>query len=207
MVFYIDNNAAKTDVPQDGTPADCSADPDADTTDRAGCYSAIKPFSRKPRQATKFGYYPLYDLDGEKIDEGLWGNFMVNAKGTRGLFNEDDILFVDYDRNGMMGGSEEIVMGTGSALSIDADESESFPDGVTGTFKVYYMLGGKGTISHGSTITLTAMVDYSSPRPDTQTFRPTQQWTMSHLDPALHDGVGEPSCATKERPDSFRSRA
>ena len=44
-------------------------------------------------------------------------------------------------------------MGTGSALSIDADDkSESFPDGVTGTFKVYYMPGGKETINHGSTI-------------------------------------------------------
>ena len=175
VVFYVDGDATK----EPGTPVDCSKGDS--TVDRAGCYTRDQVIFEKATGGNGTVHYPLYDLDGEKIDEGLRGNFMVNAKGTRGLFNEDDVLFVDYDGNGMMGGSEEIVMGTGSALSIDADKSESFPDGVTGTFKVYYMPGGKGDINHGSTITLTAMVDYSDPSANDES-APKPSTTMLNLD-------------------------
>ena len=133
-------------------------DADNPTTNDQNIYTAASP-------GNKTQYHPVFDLDGEMLDEGLRGNFMVNATGTRGLFNEDDVLFVDYDGNGKMGGSEGIATdtGMGSALSIDPDKSESFPDGVTGNFKVYYMPGGKMDINHGSMINLTAMVDYSDP--------------------------------------------
>ena len=183
VVFYVDEDATKTA----GTPVDCSTGDS--TTDRAGCYTRDQVIFEKATGGDTIGYYELYDLDGEEIDEGLRGNFMVNAKGTGGLFNEGDVLFVDYDNNGMMGGSEEIVigtgeeivMGTGSALSIDADKSESFPDSVTGTFKVYYMPGGKGTINHASTITLDAMVDYSDPSANDES-APKSSTTMLNFD-------------------------
>ena len=119
----------------------------------------------KPASGAKF--HELYDLDGEPIAEGLRGTLTVNAMGTRDLFNEDDMLFIDYDKNGKMGSGEAIAidgnMGMGDALSVDPDKSDSFDAGGTGVFKVYYMPGGKGDINHGSMINLTAMVDYSDP--------------------------------------------
>ncbi len=111
--------------------------------------------------------YMLHDLDGEAIDEGLRGTLTVNAMGTRDLFNEDDMLFIDYDKNGKMGSGEAIEidgdMGMGDALSVDSSKSESFDKGGTGAFKVFYMPGGKGNLNHGAMINLTAMVDYSDP--------------------------------------------
>ena len=111
--------------------------------------------------------FTIYDLDGETIDEGLRGVLMVSAMGTRDLFNEDDMLFVDYDKNGKMGAGEEIAidgnMAMSNALSVDPDKSESFTEAGTGSFKVYYMAGGKGHINHEAMINLTAMVHYSDP--------------------------------------------
>ena len=105
----------------------------------------------------------LYGLDGEMVDAGLRGVLTMSAMGTRDLFNEDDKLFIDYDGNKTMGGSEEIVldgdMGMGTALSIDSDVYK----GGVGNFKVYYMAGGKVAINHGAMIKLTANVDYSDP--------------------------------------------
>ena len=139
--------------------------------------------SRPPHPATQTEYHELLDLDGKELDEGLRGNFMVNAEGTRGLFNEDDMLFVDYDGNGTVGGSERIDrldgdMATGSAL--DRSTSESFSDGVTGSFKVYYKPGGKGDINHGAMIKLTAMVDYSAPTAKDET--PAKSSTTLNFD-------------------------
>ena len=112
-------------------------------------------------------FHELHDLDGEPIDEGLRGTLTVNAMGTRDLFNDGDLLFIDYDRNGKMGSGEAIdidgAMGMGDALSVDPNKSDSFDAGGTGVFKVYYMPGGKDAINHGSMINLTAMVDYSDP--------------------------------------------
>ena len=112
-------------------------------------------------------FHQLYDLDGGPIDEGLRGTLTVNAMGTRDLFNDGDLLFIDYDRDGKMGSGEAIeiddAMGMGDALSVDPSKSDSFDAGGTGVFKVYYMPGGKDAINHGSMINLTAMVDYSDP--------------------------------------------
>ena len=114
--------------------------------------------------------YYIYDLDGDLIDEGLRGVLIVHARGTRGLFNEDDMLFVDYDKNGKMGNGEEIKidadmmnMAMSNALSIDPEKSESFTEAGEGAFKVYYKAGGKGHINHEAMINLTAMVHYSDP--------------------------------------------
>ena len=136
--------------------------------------------------------YDIYDLDGEKITaegEGLRGSFSVMASGTRELFNEGDMLFVDYDRNGKMGPGEQIAIdgstAMGDALSIDADKSDSFDKDGTGMFKVYYMPGGKDSINHGAMINLTAMVDYSDPSAIDET--PEKSSTTLNF-----DGVGNP---------------
>ena len=112
----------------------------------------------------------ILDLDGTPVDAGLRGTLTVSAAGTRGLFNDGDSMFVDYDGDGKSGDSEEIELdgkaGEGSALSIDPDKSDSFSGGdvsSTGTFAVYYMASGKGAINHESMITVTASVDYSDP--------------------------------------------
>lgn len=108
----------------------------------------------------------LYIVDGEMIDE-------VSAARSRSMrwapetcSNEDDMLFVDHGGNGKMAQARAIAidgdMGMGDALSIDPDRSESF-DGSTGSFKVCYMPGGKGTINHEAMINLIAMADYSDP--------------------------------------------
>ena len=114
--------------------------------------------------------YKIYGLDGELIDEGLRGNLMVSAMGTRELFNEDDMLFIDYDGNKKPGPGEEMPVSgdmmevaMSGALSIDPDKSESFNEAGVGQFDVYYMPGGKTEINHGAMINLTAMVDYSDP--------------------------------------------
>ena len=124
----------------------------------------ISTIAKDAKPAT---FHELYDLDGESIDEGLRGTLTVDAMGTRDLFNEDDMLFIDYDKNGKMGSGEAIAidgnMGMGDALSVDPDKSDSFDAAGTGVFKVYYMPGGKGDINHGAMINLTAMVDYSDP--------------------------------------------
>ena len=115
-------------------------------------------------------YYDIYDLDGEMITaegEGLRGSFSVSATGTRELFNDGDMLFVDYDHSGKMGPGEAIAIdgaaAMGDSLSIDADKSDSFDKDGTGAFTVYYMPGGKDSINHGAMIKLTASVDYSDP--------------------------------------------
>ena len=135
--------------------------------------------------------WTLYDLSGDKIDAGLRGTLTVDASGTRDLFNDGDMLFIDYDGNGMMGDSEMIEIdgseATGEALSIDSDKSESF-DGGTGMFKVYYMPGGKDSINHGAMINLTAMVNYSDPSAIDET--PRKSATTLNF-----DGVGNPVMA------------
>ena len=129
--------------------------------------TADRTISTIAKAAKPATFHELYDLDGESIDEGLRGTLTVDAMGTRDLFNEDDMLFIDYDKNGKMGSGETIAidgnMGMGDALSVDPDKSDSFDKGGTGVFKVYYMPGGKGDINHGAMINLTAMVDYSDP--------------------------------------------
>ena len=119
------------------------------------------PAVNKPEQADM-----LYGLDGAVIDAGLRGVLTVDAMGTRSLFNEGDMLFIDYDGDKDVGGSETIAidpdmtnMAEGTALSIDPDV---FKGGV-GSFTVYYRAGGKMDIHHGAMINLTASVDYSSP--------------------------------------------
>ena len=116
--------------------------------------------------------YDIRGMDGLVVDAGLRGTLTMSATGTRELFNEDDMLFIDYDKNGKMGPGEEIMIDAdmmnvamGSALSIDADnaQSDSFDKGGVGEFTVYYMPGGKGTINHRATINLVASVDYSDP--------------------------------------------
>ena len=119
------------------------------------------PAVNKPEQADM-----LYGLDGAVIDAGLRGVLTVDAMGTRSLFNEGDMLFIDYDGDKDVGGSETIAidpdmtnMAEGTALSIDPDV---FKGGV-GSFTVYYRAGGKMDIHHGAMINLTASVDYSAP--------------------------------------------
>ena len=109
----------------------------------------------------------IYDRDGDVIDEGLRGTINLMATGSRDLFNEGDMIFLDYDNNGKKGAGEELV-GTGpskmlaEALSADPDDGGAFSGG-KGTFNVYYTPGGKGMINHDSTIKLTATLMYSDP--------------------------------------------
>ena len=139
----------------EGTPGTRTPATDADI------YKAkVDPVPAKP--------WLLHDLDGKEIEEGLRGTLTIHASGTRGLFNEGDVLFVDYDNDGKMGEGEGIMhdggtMAEGEALSIDAGKSDSFKDGITGNFKVLYMPGGKEHINHDSKIKVTAMVEYSDP--------------------------------------------
>ncbi|MDE0008197.1 MAG: hypothetical protein OXS50_07955 [Gammaproteobacteria bacterium] len=136
--------------------------------------------------------WELHDLDGKTIDEGLRGTLTIHASGTRGLFNEDDMLFIDYDNDGKMGQGEMIAidgdMAEGEALSIDPDKSQSFKDGITGNFKVQYMPGGKGHINHDSKIKVTAVVDYSDPSAVDEA--PKSNYTTLNF-----DGVGDPIMA------------
>ncbi|MYE23393.1 MAG: hypothetical protein F4Y01_05560, partial [Gammaproteobacteria bacterium] len=64
--------------------------------------TADRTISTIAKAAKAATFHKLYDLDGESIDEGLRGTLTVNAMGTRDLFNEDDMLFIDYDKNGKM---------------------------------------------------------------------------------------------------------
>ena len=118
---------------------------------------------------TKAVPWTIYDLDGDTIDEGLRGVLMVQAMGTRDLFNDGDKLFIDYDKNKKSGSGEGLNMvgadmALSNAFSVDPDPNpESFNDAGTGTFDVYYMAGGKDTINHEAMINLTAMVHYSDP--------------------------------------------
>ena len=133
----------------------------------------------------------IHDLDGKPIDAGLRGTLTITAEGSRDLFNDGDMMFIDYDGDGMAGDSEEIdtdgKLAEGTALSIDPDDSDSF-DGGTGTFSVYYMASGKDHINHGSTITVTASVDYSDPSARDE----TDVMSMTTLN---FDGVGNPVMA------------
>ena len=135
----------------------------------------------------------LHDLDGDEIDEGLRGTLTIHAAGTRGLFNEGDVLFIDYDNDGKMGEGEGIVhdggmMAEGEALSIDSDKSQSFKDGITGNFKVLYMPGGKEHINHDSKIKVTALVEYSDPSA-------IDEAPKSNYTTLIFDGVGDPIMA------------
>ena len=188
--FYLSTAATPIENPA-SAEVNCTVDSDGDPTNGftpgPGCFARTSAIFTTATAGNKTEYHRLFDLDGKEIDEGLRGNFMVNAEGTRELFNEDDMLFVDYDGNGKMGGGEEIAidsdmmnMATGRALSIDSDQSESFPDGINGNFKVFYKPGGKGDINHGAMIKLTAMVDYSDPTAKDET--PAKSTTTLNFD-------------------------
>ena len=172
----------KANEDTDSNPGDADEDAATDTDDVV--YSPAMG-------ATPAVPWTLYGLDGQVVDAGLRGTLTMKAEGTRGLFNEDDMLFIDYDKNGKMGAGEGIaidgMMAMGEALSIDADKSESFSGG-TGAFKVFYMPGGKGAINHGSMIKLTAMVNYSDPTAIDET--PRGSATTLNF-----DGVGNPVMA------------
>ena len=133
----------------------------------------------------------LHDLDGDEIGEGLRGTLTVHASGTRGLFNDGDVLFVDYDNDGKMGEGEAIAIdgmtAEGEALSIDPDQSESFKDGA-GNFRVLYMPGGKEHINHDSKIKVMAMVEYSDPSA-------IDEGAKSNYTTLNFDGVGDPIMA------------
>ena len=140
----------------------------------------------------KASAWELHDLDGDPIDEGLRGTLTIHATGSRGLFNDGDTLFIDYDNDGKMGEGEDIAidgtMAEGEALSIDPDKSDSFKDGITGAFNVYYMPGGKEHINHDSKIKVTAMVEYSDPSA-------IDEGTKSNYTTLNFDGVGDPIMA------------
>ena len=154
-------------IEKEGTPEDPggdmyfirgSVDADRDTGDDGDDVIYKAKTDRVPDKP-----WMIYDLDGELVDEGLRGTFAVTATGSRGLFNEGDVLFVDYDGNKKPGAGEVIEwsddapgMAEGDALSIDAIDK-------TGSFHVYYMPGGKGSINHGASIKVVANVDYSLP--------------------------------------------
>ena len=187
-LYWIKNDVGATDDPVlvDGD------DSTAGVQDDDGADDVIYRRARGPVGAS---YYPIYDLDGEMITaegEGLRGTFSVSAMGTRDLFNDGDMLFVDYDKNGKMGTGEAIEidgsMAMGDSLSIDADKSDSFDKDGTGSFKVFYMPGGKDAINHGSMIHLTAMVDYSDPSAIDEAAKKTST-TLNF------DGVGNPVMA------------
>ena len=135
--------------------------------------------------------HEILDLNGEEIDAGLRGTLTITAVGSRSLFNEGDVLFVDYDGDGEMGDSEGIDidgdMAEGTALSIDPDDSDSF-EGGTGTFSVYYMAGGEEHINHGAMIDVTASVDYSDPSANDE--KDVMSTTTLNF-----DGVGNPVMA------------
>ena len=134
----------------------------------------------------------LHDLDGTPIDDGLRGTLRMSASGTRDLFNDGDMLFIDYDKDEEMGSGEQIAIdgssAVGDALSIDPDKSDSFDAGGTGSWKVFYMPGGKDTINHGSAIKLTANVDYSDPSAIDEA--PRSSYATLNF-----DGVGNPVMA------------
>ena len=161
---YVELATVTVTTMQQATPAMGATKAEAMFTTSETPAVTISTIAKAAKAAT---FHKLYDLDGESIDEGLRGTLTVNAMGTRDLFNEDDMLFIDYDKNGKMGSGEAIAidgnMGMGDALSVDPDKSDSFDRGGTGVFKVYYMPGGKMDINHGAMINLTAMVDYSDP--------------------------------------------
>ena len=143
-------------------PGEAPADGSADSDD-GRIYTLRKPGALAKND-------PILDLNGEEIDSGLRGTLTITAEGSRGLFNDGDVMFIDYDGNTTEGDSERIDldgdMGEGSALSIDPDKSESFSGGdvlSTGMFSVYYSAGGKDQMKHESMITVTASVDYSDP--------------------------------------------
>ena len=145
-------------------------DPDGDPPAPGAVYDQNQTIFKEAVGERGASFFPIRDLDGKLITEegeGLRGAFSVSATGTRDLFNGGDLLFVDYDRDGKMGSGEQLAIdgniATGSALSIDADRSESFDDAGIGVFTVYYMPGGKDALNHGAAINLTAMVDYSDP--------------------------------------------
>ena len=135
--------------------------------------------------------HEILDLDGIEIDAGLRGTLTITAEGSRSLFNDDDVMFVDYDGDGEMGGSEGIKldgnMAEGTALSIDPDDTDSF-EGGTGTFSVYYMAGGKEHLNHGAMIDVTASVDYSDPSANDE--KAVMSTTTLNF-----DGVGNPVMA------------
>ena len=137
---------------------------DADSGALSGCNEAI---ATPATGVVTENAEDIYDRDGDVIDEGLRGTINLMATGSRGLFNEDDMIFLDYDNNGKKGAGEELV-GTGAskmlaeALSADPDDGGAFSGG-KGTFNVYYTPGGKGMINHDSTIKLTATLMYSDP--------------------------------------------
>ena len=157
--------------------------PPADAAD-AAALALLQEIYKPEIPATPAVPLDLYDLDGDKITEGLPGTFSVSAMGTED-FGEKDVLYVDYNNNKMMDSGEGLdwdgMSAEGRALSIDSIANSA-------TYNVYYMPGGVDRIKHGSMLKVTANVDYNSSSS-------IDEAPMSTSNTFVYDGVGNPVMA------------
>ena len=121
----------------------------------------------------------IYQWDGMPVDNDIAG--VLNVMVT-GYFSEGDMAFVNFNETAdfRWDGYGRRMIDSGEALTLDADMMEfSFttgglsidPDDVitkgstsaTRHLAVYYIPAGKEELSHGSTVGLSAMINYTPP--------------------------------------------
>ena len=126
---------------------------------------------------------PLLQWDGSKVDSDLAGVLDVDVTGNRGLFAEDDRVFVNFgpssDRGdwatGHAGAASIRAIDSGEALTVDGnmasftvgglsidpgDVDEDDPEEAR-RIGVFYIPGGKSEVAHGTMLKTVAVVNYT----------------------------------------------
>ena len=149
---------------------------------------------------------PLLQWDGTKVDSDLAGVLDVDVTGGRGLFSDGDRLFVNFAPNdtgfwatGHAGGASVRSMDAGEALTVDGSMASFTAGGLSidpgdvdeddevlvRRIGVFYLPAGKEDLSHGSTLTATASVNYT--RSTTMDERPVRAETELRLHGVEHE--------------------
>ena len=134
---------------------------------------------------SKVGDTPLLQWDGSKVDSDVAGVLDVDVTGDRGLFAEDDRVFVNFGPSsdtghwatGYGGAATIRTIDSGEALTVDGnmasftvgglsidpgDVDEDDPDGMdTRRIAVFYIPGGKSELEHGTMLKTVAVVNYT----------------------------------------------
>ena len=154
-------------------------------TDSGGQVPAARLLDITLTVRSKVGDTPLLQWDGSKVDSDVAGVLDVDVTGDRGLFAEDDRVFVNFGPSddtgfwatGHAGAASIRAIDSGEALTVDGnmasftvgglsidpgDVDEDDPDGMdTRRIGVFYIPGGKSELAHGTMLKTVAVVNYT----------------------------------------------
>ena len=177
-------------------------------TDGDGQVPAARLIDLSLTVRSKAGTAPLLQWDGSKVDSDLAGVLDVDVTGDRGLFAEDDRVFVNFGPSsdtghwatGFGGATTIRAIDSGEALTVDGnmasftvgglsidpgDVDEDDPEEAR-RIGVFYIPGGKSEVAHGTMLRTVAVVNYTrATTADEEAVRQTAELRLHGVDDEL----------------------